>query len=156
MIESLKSLALKLNECEYIGQDVAITGAHINSKEISQGQLFVALQGERDGHGFINDALNNGAVAVLVTKKQSELQVPQIIVKDTRKALFDLALIYRKTLNMPVLSITGSCGKTTTKEMLVCMLKAFGQVHYSHGNFNFEFFCFIAIVFLFNDFPVGV
>lgn len=136
MIESLKSLALKLNECEYIGQDVTITGAHINSKEMSQGQLFVALQGERDGHDFINDALNNGAVAVLVTKKQSELQVPQIIVKDTRKALFDLALIYRKKLNMPVLSITGSCGKTTTKEMLVCMLKAFGQVHYSHGNFN--------------------
>ncbi|WP_440993126.1 UDP-N-acetylmuramoyl-tripeptide--D-alanyl-D-alanine ligase [Cysteiniphilum litorale] len=136
MIKSLKSWALQLNDCQYIGQDVAITGAHINSKEISQGQLFVALQGERDGHDFIEHSIQNGAAAVLVTQKQVDLGVPQIIVKDTRKALFDLALLYRKTLNMPVLSITGSCGKTTTKEMLVSMLKAFGKVHYSHGNFN--------------------
>lgn len=136
MIESLKSWALQLNGAQYIGQDVAITGAHINSKEISQGQLFVALQGERDGHDFIDHAIQNGAAAVLVTQKQADLNVPQIIVKDTRKALFNLALLYRKTLNMPVLSITGSCGKTTTKEMLVSMLKAFGKVHYSHGNFN--------------------
>ncbi|MDA0910646.1 MAG: UDP-N-acetylmuramoyl-tripeptide--D-alanyl-D-alanine ligase [Proteobacteria bacterium] len=136
MIESLRSLVLQLNEGEYIGEDIAITGVHINSKEISKGQLFVALQGERDGHDFIDHAIQNGAVAVLVTQKQPDLNVPQIIVKDTRKALFDLALLYRKTLNMPVLSITGSCGKTTTKEMLVSMLKAFGKVHYSHGNFN--------------------
>ncbi|WP_162896498.1 UDP-N-acetylmuramoyl-tripeptide--D-alanyl-D-alanine ligase [Cysteiniphilum halobium] len=136
MIESLKSLALQLNGCKYIGQDVAITGAHINSKEISQSQLFVALQGERDGHDYIHDALKNGAVAVLVTQQQADFDVPQIIVKDTRQSLFDLALLYRKTLNMPVLSITGSCGKTTVKEMLVCMLKAFGKVHYSQGNFN--------------------
>ncbi|WP_191092698.1 UDP-N-acetylmuramoyl-tripeptide--D-alanyl-D-alanine ligase [Cysteiniphilum sp. JM-1] len=136
MIKSLKSLALQLNGAQYIGQDVAITGAHINSKEISQGQLFVALQGERDGHDFIDHAIQNGAAAVLVAQQQADLNVPQIIVKDTRKALFDLALLYRKTLNLPVLSITGSCGKTTTKEMLVSMLKAFGKVHYSHGNFN--------------------
>ncbi len=136
MIKSLKSLALQLNDCQYVGQDVAITGAHINSKEISQGQLFVALQGERDGHDFIEHSIQNGAVAALVTQQQADLNVPQIIVKDTRKALFDLALLYRKTLNLPVLSITGSCGKTTTKEILVSMLKAFGKVHYSHGNFN--------------------
>ncbi|WP_192484170.1 MULTISPECIES: UDP-N-acetylmuramoyl-tripeptide--D-alanyl-D-alanine ligase [Cysteiniphilum] len=136
MIKSLKSLALQLNDCQYVGQDMAITGAHINSKEINQGQLFVALQGERDGHDFIDHAIQNGAVAVLVTQQQADLNVPQIIVKDTRKALFDLALLYRQTLNMPMLSITGSCGKTTTKEMLVSMLKAFGKVHYSHGNFN--------------------
>ena len=136
MIKSLKSLALQLNDCQYVGQDMAITGAHINSKEINQGQLFIALQGERDGHDFIDHAIQNGAFAVLVTQQQADLNVPQIIVKDTRKALFDLALLYRQTLNMPVLSITGSCGKTTTKEMLVSMLKAFGKVHYSHGNFN--------------------
>lgn len=136
MVKSLKSLALNLNEYEYIGEDVAITGAHINSKEISKGQLFVALQSLRDGHDFIEDAIANGAVAILVNKKQSVLEVSQIIVNDTRKALFDLALIYRKTLSIPVLSITGSCGKTTTKEMLVCMLKAFGKVHYSEGSFN--------------------
>ncbi|WP_440617232.1 UDP-N-acetylmuramoyl-tripeptide--D-alanyl-D-alanine ligase [Cysteiniphilum sp. 6C5] len=136
MIKSLKSLALQLNDCQYIGQDVAIAGAHINSKEINEGQLFVALKGARDGHDFINNAIQNGAVAVLVTQKQDNLDVPQIIVKDTRQALFDLAFLYRQTLSMPVLSITGSCGKTTTKEMLVCMLKTFGKVHYSHGNFN--------------------
>jgi UDP-N-acetylmuramoyl-tripeptide--D-alanyl-D-alanine ligase len=136
MIESLKALVLNLENCEYIGEDVAITGAHINSKELSKGQLFVALQGARDGHEFIENAIENGAVAVLVTHRQQGLKLPQIIVKDTRKALFDLALIYRKELKMPVLSITGSCGKTTTKEMLVGMLRPFGKVHYSQGNFN--------------------
>ena len=137
MIKSLRSLALNLVDCKYIGEDVAITGAHINSKEIVKGQLFVALEGARsDGHNFIENAIESGAVAVLVMRQQQGLEVPQVVVKDTRKALFDLALIYRTFLKMPMLSITGSCGKTTTKELLVCMLKNFGKVHYSQGNFN--------------------
>ena len=136
MIKSLKSLASELLDCQYLGEDVAISGAHINSQEIQKGMLFVALKGIRDGHAYIENAIENGARAVLVSRQQVNVGVPQLIVQDTKKALFDLALAYRKQLKMPVLSLTGSCGKTTTKEMLVCMLSALGQVHYSQGNFN--------------------
>ncbi len=135
MIDSLKTLVSEISG-EYIGADVSITGVHINSREIEKGQLFVAIKADRDGHDFVQNAIENGACAVLVSDKQHNLAVPQIVVGDTRKALFDLAQAYRSKLNMPVLSLTGSCGKTTTKEMLVCTLSAFGKVHYSKGNFN--------------------
>ena len=136
MIKSLKYLSSKLSNCEYIGDDTIITGVHIDSRKITSGQLFVALKGARDGHDFIENAVENGAVAVLVMDKKEYLNIPQIIVKDTRKALFDLAHFYRNELNMPVLAITGSCGKTTTKDILVCMLRYFGNVHCSQESFN--------------------
>lgn len=135
MIRSLKILSEKIR-AEYIGEDVSITGAHINSQEIKPGELFIAIKDRRDGHRFIDDAVKNGAKAVIVSERQKNLPITQIVVKDTRKALFDLALSHREHFDMPVLAVTGSCGKTTTKEMLLSILSDFGKAFASPGNFN--------------------
>ena len=135
MIQSLKNLSGKI-DARYIGKDTAITGVHIDSKKIKPNELFVAIVGTRDGHQYIPDAINHGASAVLVSKLQKHLSVPQILVPETQQALFDLALAHRKTLNMLVIAITGSCGKTTTKEMLAHILSTVGKLSYSQKSFN--------------------
>ncbi len=123
---------------EYIGADVSITGANMDSRAIKPGQLFVAIRAKRDGHDYIDNAIEKGASALLVEKKQPHITIPQIVVKESKKALFQLAMAWRNCLKMPVITITGSCGKTTTKEMLACVLKDQGHVHYAQGNFNNE------------------
>jgi len=135
VIQSLKNLSRKI-DARYIGKDTAITGVHIDSKKIRPNELFVAIVGTRDGHQYIPDAINHGASAVLVSKLQENLSVPQILVPETQQALFDLALAHRKTLSMPVIAITGSCGKTTTKEMLAHILSTVGKLSYSQKSFN--------------------
>ena len=135
MVQSLKYLSDTIG-ANYIGKDTAITGVHINSKEIKPKGLFVAILGNRDGHQYIPDAIDQGASAVLVSKYQENLSIPQILVPETQQALFDLAVAYRKMLNMPVIAITGSCGKTTTKEMIAHILSKVGKLSYSPKSFN--------------------
>ncbi|WP_018299387.1 UDP-N-acetylmuramoyl-tripeptide--D-alanyl-D-alanine ligase [Fangia hongkongensis] len=135
MINSLKTLAKSI-QAKYIGEDVAITGAHINSKLIKVGDLFIAIKDKRDGHQYIQSAIEHGATAVLVSVEQKNLPIAQIVAKDTRKALYALALAHREKFTMPILSVTGSCGKTSTKEMLVQILSHFARVYGNPGNFN--------------------
>ena len=134
MIHSINQLANKI-EAQYLGEDVSISGVQINSKLVKKGDLFVAIIAQRDGHEFIASAVDNGAAAMLVSKRIA-LDIPQIIVQNTKEALYELAVAYRRSLKMPVISVTGSCGKTTTKEMLVKVLQNFGKVDCSQGNFN--------------------
>ncbi|MBK2357157.1 UDP-N-acetylmuramoyl-tripeptide--D-alanyl-D-alanine ligase [Francisella hispaniensis] len=133
MIKSLKQLATQAG-LEYLGEDVSIQTVAINSNEVRQDCLFVAIIANRDGHEFIPSAIANGAKAVLVSKKQ-DLDIPQVVCSNTIKGLRALAKEYRKTLTMPIISLTGSCGKTTVKEMIVTLLGS-KKVHFTQGNFN--------------------
>lgn len=108
-------------------------------KEIHQG-LFVPLKGERfDGHHFIENVFDKGAIATLtMNKKVEDERLITIWVEDTGKALLDLGRFYREQFNIPVVGITGSVGKTSTKEMVAAVLSGKWQVHKTEGNFNNE------------------
>ena len=134
MITSLKKLANQVG-FEYIGNDVSIETISINSNDIKDNSLFVAIVANRDGHEFIPSAVANGAKALLVSKKQDDITIPQIVCSNTIKALRKLAKEYRKRLNMPIISLTGSCGKTSVKEMIVTLLGD-RKVHFTQGNLN--------------------
>ena len=133
MIKLLKQLATQAG-LEYIGKDVCIQTVSINSNDIKQDALFVAIVANRDGHEFIPSAITNGARALLVSKKQN-IDIPQVVCGNTIKGLRALAKEYRKTLKMPIISLTGSCGKTSVKEMIVTLLGG-KKVHFTQGNLN--------------------
>ena len=114
--------------------DITFLGANNDSRIIQPGQLFVALQGERDGHDFIPMALAKGAAAVLCTRCDGEY--PAIVVDDTRIALGDLAREERKRLGMKVVGVTGSVGKSTTKEMIATVLASRYRVEKTPVNHN--------------------
>ena len=90
---------------------ISFLGASNDSRSVKPGQLFVALEGVRDGHDFIPAALAAGAAAVLCSHSGGDF--PAIVVKDTRKALGDIAREERKRLNVKVVGVTGSVGKST-------------------------------------------
>ena len=107
----------------------------INSKDASAKSFFVAFKGEKfDGHDFVSEALNSGAKFSLVSKSVSG---PHVLVSDVGQALIDLARFVRTQLpNMKVIGITGSQGKTTTKEFLYSVLQNEGTTVATAGNFN--------------------
>lgn len=116
----------------------AITGVSTDSRNIPAGALFVALCGDRfDGHNYIEKAVAAGAAAV-VSAKDVELPVPVIRVEDTGRALLALAGGYRSLFDIPVVGITGSVGKTTTKEMIAAVLSEKYRTLYTQGNLNNE------------------
>lgn len=118
------------------GYDVVIDSVSTDTRTLSQGSLFIALVGERfDAHDFCQDAKNNGATALLVDR-QLPIDIPQIIVEDTRLALGKLAAWVHSECDIKTLAITGSCGKTTVKEMVASILNLKGSVLSTKGNFN--------------------
>ena len=128
---------------QQLPDDTPITGADIDSRRIRQNMLFIARQGEKtDGHQFIHQALKNGACAIIVEKgwyesaREDSTELPLIVVDDSDQALRDLAVLVRAKFDGPVLGITGSNGKTTTKEMLRAVLSREFNVLATPGNFN--------------------
>lgn len=121
------------------GYDCIVTSVSTDSRDIPKGCLFICLEGEKfDGHDFVSQAAQNGAAAVLVRKKVDS-RIPVITVKDTGKALLDLAGYYRGTLdNLTVVGLTGSVGKTTTKEMTYAVLAEQFKTIKTEGNLNNE------------------
>lgn len=122
------------------GADQALNGVTTDTRAVVPGQLFIALRGERfDAHDFLDQAVAAGASALLVAD-ESKLPagVPAVVVADTRLALGALAAAWRAQFVLPVIAVTGSNGKTTTKEMIAAILKvAFGDaVLATRGNFN--------------------
>ncbi len=116
-------------------KDVTFLGASNDTRKIEEGQLFVALKGARDGHEFIPAALQKGAAAVLCTHCDGDY--PAIVVKDTRLALGDIARGERKHIGMKVVGVTGSVGKSTTKEMIAAVLQTtyrVGKTPVNHNN----------------------
>ncbi len=107
------------------------------SQEVKEGTLFVALCGSRvDGHDFVREAEQKGAVAAVVEKKISTVKIPQIIVPSTVEALGNLGKIWRCRLNIPLVAVTGSVGKTTTKELISHILTIKFNTHKGRKNYN--------------------
>ena len=126
-----------------IGQDIAFSRVSTDSRKIVPGDLFIALRGENfDGHDFIAAAKARGAVAAVVAsdtvEKENSYELPLVVVADTRLALGALAAAWRARFALPLIAVTGSNGKTTTKEMIASILKVvYGDaVLVTQGNFN--------------------
>ena len=134
--------------------DVAFLGANNDSRKIEPGQLFIALQGERDGHDFIPAALEKGAAAVLCSRKVGDY--PAIIVEDTRKALGDIARGERRRIGMKVVGVTGSVGKSTTKEMISAVLAKTYRVSKTPANHNNDIGMPMAVLGMSEDTQVAV
>ncbi|ALC83800.1 MULTISPECIES: UDP-N-acetylmuramoyl-tripeptide--D-alanyl-D-alanine ligase [Bacillus] len=116
-----------------------ITGVTTDTRKIEKGQLFVPISGENfNGHTFAKAALEKGAAAVLWSA--AEPDPPEhgavIVVNDTLEALQQLASAYRKSINPKVVGVTGSNGKTTTKDMIYSILTTEYRVHKTQGNYN--------------------
>jgi|HigsolmetaAR204D_1030405.scaffolds.fasta_scaffold00004_30 UDP-N-acetylmuramoyl-tripeptide--D-alanyl-D-alanine ligase len=119
--------------------DVVFTGVSTDSRTLRAGNLFVPLAGETfDGHEFAKDAVRAGAAALLWRSDRPGAPegVPVVRVKDTLAALQELASAYRRQLKVRVVGVTGSNGKTTTKDMVAACLATTYKVHKTEGNYN--------------------
>ncbi|HRN27034.1 MAG: UDP-N-acetylmuramoyl-tripeptide--D-alanyl-D-alanine ligase [Ignavibacteriaceae bacterium] len=113
----------------------------INSRNIKKNSLFIAIKGERfDGHDFINEVVKRGASAIVINEKKfkkiNDLEIPVITVKDTTLALGEIAKLWRAKLKTKIIGITGSAGKTTTKEILAALLSEKFKVNKTVANNN--------------------
>ncbi len=121
----------------YHGEDAVATGLVTDNREIKPRNVFIAIKGERvDGHDFVPSAFAAGAVAVLVEKP---VHGRYILVDNVVDALAKLALSFRNEFHGPVIGITGSAGKTTTKEFTASACESLGEVLKTIGNRNSEF-----------------
>ena len=134
--------------------DITFLGANNDSRNIQPGQLFVALQGARDGHDFVPMAMERGAAAVLCTHCDGDY--PAIVVEDTRLALGDIARGERQRIGMKVVGVTGSVGKSTTKEMISAVLETTYKVEKTPVNHNNDIGMPMAILPMREDTEVAV
>lgn len=140
---SMLSDILPVVEGRLAGADAFFSGVSIDSRRIEPGQLFVALRGDNfDGHDFLEKAAEASAAAALVEREYEEIDIPQVVVADTRMALGLLGGHARDHFAGKVVAVTGSSGKTTVKEMLASILRtALGgepAVLATRGNLNNE------------------
>tara|TARA_Y100000591_G_scaffold193460_1_gene167298 strand:+ start:2873 stop:4186 length:1314 start_codon:yes stop_codon:yes gene_type:complete len=114
-----------------------ITGLTNDSRQLQKGDLYIAMNGSyNDGHDFLNDAYLKGAAAAIVQKSNNEIDLQQIQVKSTMYTLEELATKWRKNFDIPIIAITGSNGKTSSKDLLLHILSDDLKVHATKGNFN--------------------
>ena len=139
-MKTLGQLLPQLSGARVIGQpDVAITRVHTDTRSLQPGDLFVALKGERfDAHDFLPQAAAQGAVAAIAHSGLAEAGLPGAEVPDTRRALGELASLWRNQFNLPLIAVTGSNGKTTVTQMIASILRAAAgdAAHATQGNFN--------------------
>jgi UDP-N-acetylmuramoyl-tripeptide--D-alanyl-D-alanine ligase len=119
-------------------QDASLNQLFTDSREVKPGGLFVALRGEQqDGHVFIPQAIERGAAGILCERPPQAIDhAAVILVEDTRQALFDLTADRLRRRALPIVAITGSAGKTTTKDLIAHLLGRRLRVHKSEGNLN--------------------
>ena len=136
----LSELAAELNGRLH-GNDLNISGISIDSRSVKPGELFIAIKGPHfDGHAYAGKALESGAAAVLVQEAPADINSGSyILVEDTSKALGQLGAFNRNQTDIPFLAITGSCGKTSVKEMLAAILDQEGSTLATLGNLNNAF-----------------
>ncbi len=155
---SLRDITSLLGSVDMLEDQRSLKGISIDSRNIESGMLFWAIKGDRyDGHDFVQSALDKGACGAVV---HQDFQLPNaenlIHVEDTLNALHSLANDYRKRLGIPVIAITGTNGKTTTKEMLVSILKTTMKTATSQGNFNNHIGVPLSILTWPDDAEIGV
>ena len=127
----------------YVGdealKDTAITSVERDSRAIKDGSLFLAIKGERvDGHDFIEKCYGSGAVCAICEKAPENPSKPYILVDSTLTAVKKIAKAYRDKFDIPVVGVSGSVGKTSTKEMLYAVLSQKFKTHKTQGNLNNE------------------
>ena len=114
-------------------------GITTDSRTLKPGEIFLGLRGENfDGHEFVSQALERGAIAAIVDFKFQTSTLPVLKVKDTLEAYQAIAQWWRNQFNIPVIAITGSVGKTTTKELIAAVLSNDGNVLKTQANYNNE------------------
>lgn len=119
--------------------DLSVFGITTDTRRLKEREIFIALVGENfDGHNFVPKAIAQGAIAVIVNRRLESLTVPQFVVKDTLTAYQQIARWWRDRFNIPVIGITGSVGKTSTKELIAAVLSTQGKVLKTEANFNNE------------------
>lgn len=128
----------EITQGELLGENSLVSGVGIDTRSLNAGDLYIAIQGDQfNGHDFVGLAVEMGACAIICTRKMA-VNIPQIIVANTRLALAELAGAVRNKLKVKVCAITGSNGKTTVKEMIAAILAVNYQVLFTQGNFNNE------------------
>lgn len=128
---------------KYVGEEAlkntAITSVERDSRAVKDGSLFLAIKGERvDGHDFIEKCYDSGAVCAICEKAPENPKKPYILVDSTLNAVKDIAKAYREKFDIPVVGVSGSVGKTSTKEMLYAVLSQKFKTHKTQGNLNNE------------------
>jgi UDP-N-acetylmuramoyl-tripeptide--D-alanyl-D-alanine ligase len=134
---SIQEILVKLERMD-------IKGISIDSRTVREGELFVAIRGDRfDGHDFVADAIKRGAWGAVVERSSLETRYGTLSgmknifpVEDTLLSLQEMAMTHRRKFSVPLVGVTGSNGKTTTKEMTACILKEKGAVLKNEGNLN--------------------
>ncbi|MEH2317838.1 UDP-N-acetylmuramoyl-tripeptide--D-alanyl-D-alanine ligase [Nostoc sp.] len=115
------------------------SGIQTDSRTLKPGEVFVALRGDKfDGHEFVPTAIAKGAIAAIVDFEYENPGFPILQVKDTLKAYQQIGRWWRDRFKIPVIGVTGSVGKTTTKELIAAVLATKGRVHKTYGNYNNE------------------
>ncbi len=146
-MKGMKNLTLEAvaSACsgQYTGSEndkyIELKGVVTDSRQVEEGYLFIPVKGERvDGHDFIPRVFEQGAAAVLSERPLKDCPGPYILVESSLQALKDIAAFYRRQLTIPVIGITGSVGKTSTKEMIASVLSVQYEVLKTAGNFNNE------------------
>lgn len=142
----------------YADGDEIVKDVITDSRKIIEGAVFVALKGENfDGHKFVSRAAEQGAVCSVVEHwSQSDGTYPVIVVDDTYKALRDIAKLYRSQFNIPIVAVTGSVGKTSTKDMIYSVLSHKFNAFKTIGNFNNEVGLPLTIFKMTSENKVGV
>ena len=138
---SLRNIA-RATSGEYFGPeellDQVVSGVDKDSREIKEGYLYIPFVGARvDGHDFIADVFEKGALCTL-SEKKLDIEQPYILVENSGQALKDIAEFYREQLDCQIIGITGSVGKTSTKEIIASVLSEKFNVLKTEGNFNNE------------------
>ncbi len=121
------------------GEKTEVQGVVSDSRQVKEGYLFLAIKGEKvDGHDFILQVMKQGAAAAVCEKAPAQPTGPYILAENVLRALQDIAAFYRSGLDIPVIGITGSVGKTSTKECIAGILEQKYHVLKTAGNFNNE------------------
>ncbi len=139
LADNLKVNIIKeLSGDKKISPNINLNQARINSKEVKKGDIFFAIKGKKnDGNKFVGEAFNKKAAIAIVNKIDKDYNIKdQIKVKDSLKFLTKASNIYRQNLNTKIIAITGSCGKTTLKELLGSSLKKISKVSTSPKSYN--------------------
>ena len=114
-----------------------VLGITTDSRDVNDGDLYIAIKGERvDGHTFLASVEKSSSSAALVSEPNPSLKFQQIQVTDPQETIGKIANVWRKQFDIPVIGITGSNGKTSTKDLLVHVLESSYSVHATQGNFN--------------------
>ena len=139
LIQLRKILSADRANAELI-DSITATGITTDTRILQPGDIFVALEGENfDGHNFVAQAIDKGAVALVVSRQLAlDQNIPQFIVPDTLVAYQQIARWWRDRFSIPVIGVTGSVGKTTTKELIAAVLSTQGQVLKTQANYNNE------------------